>query len=103
MEQMFSAFPPDAAGNLDYKNLVYIITHGEEKDQEWNISLQQLSFKHHDFLRCSSAYMVQKHCPVLYNLSFPEKNWTIKPNENEMHVLLELALWFLEVIMIHSA
>ncbi|XP_059358866.1 myosin regulatory light chain 2, ventricular/cardiac muscle isoform-like [Carassius carassius] len=34
MEQMFSAFPPDAAGNLDYKNLVYIITHGEEKDQE---------------------------------------------------------------------
>ncbi|XP_056115344.1 myosin, light chain 2b, regulatory, cardiac, slow [Rhinichthys klamathensis goyatoka] len=34
MEEMFSAFPPDAAGNLDYKNLVYIITHGEEKDQE---------------------------------------------------------------------
>uniref|UniRef100_A0A8C1NEV9 Myosin regulatory light chain 2, ventricular/cardiac muscle isoform-like n=2 Tax=Cyprinus carpio TaxID=7962 RepID=A0A8C1NEV9_CYPCA len=33
-EQMFSAFPPDAAGNVDYKNLVYIITHGEEKDQE---------------------------------------------------------------------
>uniref|UniRef100_A0A673HQ62 Myosin, light chain 2b, regulatory, cardiac, slow n=1 Tax=Sinocyclocheilus rhinocerous TaxID=307959 RepID=A0A673HQ62_9TELE len=28
------AFPPDAAGNLDYKNLVYIITHGEEKNQE---------------------------------------------------------------------
>lgn len=34
MEQMFSAFPPDAAGNLDYRNLVHIITHGEEKDQE---------------------------------------------------------------------
>ncbi|XP_061116020.1 myosin, light chain 2b, regulatory, cardiac, slow isoform X2 [Conger conger] len=34
MEQMFTAFPPDVAGNLDYKNLVYIITHGEEKDQE---------------------------------------------------------------------
>ncbi|KTF90056.1 hypothetical protein cypCar_00028175 [Cyprinus carpio] len=34
MEQMFSAFPPDAAGNLDYKNLVHIITHGEEKDQD---------------------------------------------------------------------
>lgn len=34
MEQMFAAFPPDVAGNLDYKNLVYIITHGEEKDQE---------------------------------------------------------------------
>uniref|UniRef100_A0A667YDR1 Myosin, light chain 2b, regulatory, cardiac, slow n=1 Tax=Myripristis murdjan TaxID=586833 RepID=A0A667YDR1_9TELE len=32
--QMFTAFPPDVAGNLDYKNLVYIITHGEEKDQE---------------------------------------------------------------------
>ncbi|KAG5281420.1 hypothetical protein AALO_G00071930 [Alosa alosa] len=32
MEQMFAAFPPDVAGNLDYKNLVYIITHGEEKD-----------------------------------------------------------------------
>ncbi|KAI7813440.1 putative myosin regulatory light chain 2, partial [Triplophysa rosa] len=34
MEQMFTAFPPDAAGNLDYNNLVHIITHGEEKDQE---------------------------------------------------------------------
>ncbi|RXM93191.1 Myosin regulatory light chain 2, ventricular/cardiac muscle isoform [Acipenser ruthenus] len=34
MEQMFLAFPPDVAGNLDYKNLVYIITHGEDKDQE---------------------------------------------------------------------
>uniref|UniRef100_A0A672HEQ5 Myosin regulatory light chain 2, ventricular/cardiac muscle isoform n=1 Tax=Salarias fasciatus TaxID=181472 RepID=A0A672HEQ5_SALFA len=34
MEQMFAAFPPDVAGNLDYKNLVHIITHGEEKDQE---------------------------------------------------------------------
>uniref|UniRef100_UPI00398EFA8D myosin regulatory light chain 2B, cardiac muscle isoform-like n=1 Tax=Pristiophorus japonicus TaxID=55135 RepID=UPI00398EFA8D len=32
--QMFAAFPPDVAGNLDYKNLCYIITHGEEKDQE---------------------------------------------------------------------
>uniref|UniRef100_A0A8C7H9J4 Myosin, light chain 2b, regulatory, cardiac, slow n=2 Tax=Oncorhynchus TaxID=8016 RepID=A0A8C7H9J4_ONCKI len=32
--QMFAAFPPDVAGNLDYKNLVHIITHGEEKDQE---------------------------------------------------------------------
>ncbi|KAA8578922.1 hypothetical protein FQN60_017528, partial [Etheostoma spectabile] len=34
MEQMFAAFPPDVAGNLDYNNLVHIITHGEEKDQE---------------------------------------------------------------------
>ncbi|KTF86937.1 hypothetical protein cypCar_00048858 [Cyprinus carpio] len=34
MEQMFIAFPPDATGNLDYHNLVHIITHGEEKDQE---------------------------------------------------------------------
>ncbi|XP_016109242.1 myosin regulatory light chain 2, ventricular/cardiac muscle isoform-like [Sinocyclocheilus grahami] len=34
MEQMFTAFPPDAAGNLDYHNLVHVITHGEEKDQE---------------------------------------------------------------------
>ncbi|KAI3370313.1 hypothetical protein L3Q82_025084, partial [Scortum barcoo] len=31
MEQMFTAFPPDVAGNLDYKNLVHIITHREEK------------------------------------------------------------------------
>ncbi|KYO32013.1 myosin regulatory light chain 10 isoform X1 [Alligator mississippiensis] len=30
--QMFSAFPPDVSGNLDYKNLCYVITHGEEKD-----------------------------------------------------------------------
>ncbi|TRY57216.1 hypothetical protein DNTS_003289 [Danionella cerebrum] len=34
MEQMFTAFPPDLAGNLDYRNLVHVITHGEEKDQE---------------------------------------------------------------------
>ncbi|XP_043924567.1 myosin regulatory light chain 2, ventricular/cardiac muscle isoform [Protopterus annectens] len=34
VDQMFTAFPPDPTGNLDYKNLVYVITHGEEKDQE---------------------------------------------------------------------
>lgn len=34
MEQMFVAFPPDVAGNLDYKNLVYVITHGEEKEED---------------------------------------------------------------------
>lgn len=44
MEQMFSAFPPDAAGNLDYKNLVHIITHGEEKDQEWKKILCDIAF-----------------------------------------------------------
>ncbi|XP_040439214.1 myosin regulatory light chain 2A, cardiac muscle isoform-like [Falco naumanni] len=32
VDQMFAAFPPDISGNLDYKNLVHIITHGEEKD-----------------------------------------------------------------------
>lgn len=32
IDQMFVAFPPDVTGNLDYKNLVHIITHGEEKD-----------------------------------------------------------------------
>ncbi|XP_069744299.1 myosin regulatory light chain 2B, cardiac muscle isoform-like [Narcine bancroftii] len=31
-EQMFLAFPPDVSGNLDYKNLCYVITHGEGKD-----------------------------------------------------------------------
>ncbi|NXL83773.1 MLRB protein, partial [Alectura lathami] len=31
-EEMFAAFPPDVSGNLDYKNLCYVITHGEEKD-----------------------------------------------------------------------
>ncbi|XP_053182216.1 myosin, light chain 2b, regulatory, cardiac, slow isoform X2 [Scomber japonicus] len=34
VEQMFTAFPPDVAGNLDYKNLVYVITHGEEKEED---------------------------------------------------------------------
>ncbi|XP_068122093.1 myosin regulatory light chain 10 [Hyperolius riggenbachi] len=34
ISQMFHAFRPDVAGNLDYKNLCYVITHGEEKDQE---------------------------------------------------------------------
>ncbi|KAJ7309815.1 hypothetical protein JRQ81_007885 [Phrynocephalus forsythii] len=32
VDQMFAAFPPDVSGNLDYKNLVHVITHGEEKD-----------------------------------------------------------------------
>ncbi|XP_061216971.1 myosin regulatory light chain 2A, cardiac muscle isoform-like [Neopsephotus bourkii] len=32
VEQMFAAFPPDMSGNLDYKNLVHVIPHGEEKD-----------------------------------------------------------------------
>ncbi|XP_009996728.1 PREDICTED: myosin regulatory light chain 2, ventricular/cardiac muscle isoform [Chaetura pelagica] len=32
IDQMFTAFPPDMSGNLDYKNLVHVITHGEEKD-----------------------------------------------------------------------
>ncbi|XP_054029037.1 myosin regulatory light chain 2, ventricular/cardiac muscle isoform [Dryobates pubescens] len=32
VDQMFTAFPPDMSGNLDYKNLVHVITHGEEKD-----------------------------------------------------------------------
>ncbi|XP_006918729.1 myosin regulatory light chain 10 [Pteropus alecto] len=32
IKQMFAAFPPDVCGNLDYRNLCYIITHGEEKD-----------------------------------------------------------------------
>lgn len=34
INQMFAAFPPDVSGNLDYKNLCYVITHGEEKDWE---------------------------------------------------------------------
>uniref|UniRef100_A0ABI7W8M4 EF-hand domain-containing protein n=1 Tax=Felis catus TaxID=9685 RepID=A0ABI7W8M4_FELCA len=32
VKQMFAAFPPDVCGNLDYRSLCYIITHGEEKD-----------------------------------------------------------------------
>ncbi|KAM3851186.1 myosin regulatory light chain 10 isoform 2-T2 [Vipera latastei] len=32
IKQTFSAFPPDPSGYLDYKNLVYVITHGEEND-----------------------------------------------------------------------
>ncbi|XP_058274543.1 myosin regulatory light chain 2B, cardiac muscle isoform-like isoform X1 [Hemibagrus wyckioides] len=34
MNQMFQMFPLDVSGNLDYKNLCYVITHGEEKEQE---------------------------------------------------------------------
>ncbi|XP_070598555.1 myosin regulatory light chain 10 [Erythrolamprus reginae] len=32
VKQTFTAFPPDPSGYLDYKNLVYVITHGEEND-----------------------------------------------------------------------
>jgi len=30
---LFAAFPPDVAGNVDYKNICYVITHGEEKEE----------------------------------------------------------------------
>uniref|UniRef100_A0A8C6TD34 Myosin light chain, phosphorylatable, fast skeletal muscle a n=1 Tax=Neogobius melanostomus TaxID=47308 RepID=A0A8C6TD34_9GOBI len=33
VKNMWAAFPPDVAGNVDYKNICYVITHGEEKDQ----------------------------------------------------------------------
>ncbi|XP_010744538.2 myosin regulatory light chain 2B, cardiac muscle isoform [Larimichthys crocea] len=34
INQMFANFPLDVTGNLDYKNLCYVITHGEDKEQE---------------------------------------------------------------------
>ncbi|KAI4877578.1 hypothetical protein NFI96_000339 [Prochilodus magdalenae] len=36
--QMFTNFPLDVSGNLDYKNLCYVITHGEDKEQEQTLS-----------------------------------------------------------------
>jgi len=33
MTNLWAAFPPDVAGNVDYKNICYVITHGEEKDE----------------------------------------------------------------------
>ncbi|XP_031440068.1 myosin regulatory light chain 2, ventricular/cardiac muscle isoform-like [Clupea harengus] len=32
--QMYQMFPLDVAGNLDYKNLCYVITHGEDKEDK---------------------------------------------------------------------
>ncbi|XP_072128148.1 myosin regulatory light chain 11 [Mobula birostris] len=32
MKNLWAAFPPDVAGNVDYKNICYVITHGEEKE-----------------------------------------------------------------------
>jgi len=34
LDSMMAAAPIDAEGNLDYKGLAYIITHGENKDDE---------------------------------------------------------------------
>merc|ERR1712071_122878 len=34
MTNLWAAFPPDVAGNVDYKNICYVITHGEEKEEE---------------------------------------------------------------------
>uniref|UniRef100_H2ZX82 Myosin light chain 11 n=1 Tax=Latimeria chalumnae TaxID=7897 RepID=H2ZX82_LATCH len=34
IKNLWAAFPPDVGGNVDYKNICYVITHGEEKDQE---------------------------------------------------------------------
>ncbi|XP_028564681.1 myosin regulatory light chain 2, atrial isoform isoform X3 [Podarcis muralis] len=33
VEQMFAVAPIDVAGNIDYKSLCYIITHGDEKEE----------------------------------------------------------------------
>lgn len=32
VEQMFAVTPIDVSGNIDYKSLCYIITHGDEKE-----------------------------------------------------------------------
>ncbi|XP_076814763.1 myosin regulatory light chain, smooth muscle-like isoform X4 [Clavelina lepadiformis] len=32
LQQMFDIAPIDAAGNLDYKSLCYIVTHGQEEE-----------------------------------------------------------------------
>lgn len=34
IKNMWAAFPPDVSGNVDYKNICYVITHGDAKDQE---------------------------------------------------------------------
>ncbi|XP_045317683.1 myosin regulatory light chain 2, skeletal muscle isoform [Leopardus geoffroyi] len=34
IRNMWAAFPPDVGGNVDYKNICYVITHGDAKDQE---------------------------------------------------------------------
>ncbi|CAB1342150.1 unnamed protein product [Coregonus sp. 'balchen'] len=34
MKNLWAAFPPDVAGNVDYKQICYVITHGEEKEEE---------------------------------------------------------------------
>uniref|UniRef100_A0A670YVB5 EF-hand domain-containing protein n=1 Tax=Pseudonaja textilis TaxID=8673 RepID=A0A670YVB5_PSETE len=34
IKNMWHAFPPDVAGNVDYKNICYVITHGEDKEGE---------------------------------------------------------------------
>uniref|UniRef100_A0A3Q2QIA2 Myosin light chain, phosphorylatable, fast skeletal muscle b n=1 Tax=Fundulus heteroclitus TaxID=8078 RepID=A0A3Q2QIA2_FUNHE len=33
MTNLWAAFPPDVAGNVDYKNICYVITHGEDKEE----------------------------------------------------------------------
>ncbi|MBN3297579.1 myosin regulatory light chain 11 [Amia ocellicauda] len=33
IKNLWTAFPPDVAGNVDYKNVSYIITHGEDKNE----------------------------------------------------------------------
>ncbi|XP_072340114.1 myosin regulatory light chain 2, skeletal muscle [Scyliorhinus torazame] len=34
MKNLWAAFPPDVGGNVDYKNICYVITHGEDKEGE---------------------------------------------------------------------
>ncbi len=44
VDQAFAVAPIDVAGNIDYKSLCYIITHGDEKEESWiktNLSFER--------------------------------------------------------------
>ena len=34
IKNMWADLPPDVGSNVDYKNICYVITHGDAKDQE---------------------------------------------------------------------
>ncbi|KAK7938280.1 hypothetical protein WMY93_001606 [Mugilogobius chulae] len=64
IKNMWAAFPPDVAGNVDYKNICYVITHGEEKE-ECLLSLSSLrsarSPRRTSFTILKTSYERQRH------------------------------------------
>ncbi|KAL4617780.1 myosin regulatory light chain 2, skeletal muscle isoform [Arapaima gigas] len=68
IKNLWAAFPPDVAGNVDYKNICYVITHGESKEEHTDTPAFTLPLKdwspalsHQVYHHSSSLYIKGPH------------------------------------------